>query len=182
VLTSPKNYDIIITVEGRGENMVVREALTEDEMEEMRHYNCGGFALNTKDWYLPGDTDLDCCYNCEDWDECEYDCEAVYESLVRKTDEAVTHMLVEFPSLRIIHNENELKDFETLVLFRMGPTDFHYVKKDKKGRYLHKMGWECVIREMSEEEVYSDNWCGGKYDGPLVMFGYDERIRLRNAV
>ena len=159
----------------------------DEEGFDMSNYNCGGYALKTKDWYIPTPGQrplmLGKCDYCDNYDDCE-DCE--YNNTPLNLDflmeEAVNHMLAEFPNLRIVSSEAELKSFETLVIFRLGRSDFHYVRKERDGRYYHKRGWNPEIEEMPEEEVYGSSWCYGKYDGPMTLFGYDERQKLRNAI
>lgn len=142
------------------------EDIYDEEGYDMETYNCGGFALNTKDWYIPY----------PDAEEIEY-----MENLVIEKGKLVLlemfveHMLNEFPNLRLIKDEEELKDYESLILFRIGDRDFHFVKKIGN-TYYHKTGWIPKIWEMDKEDVYRNYWDFGRYDSPIKMFAYDERI------
>lgn len=135
----------------------------DDEGTNMEEYNCGGFALGNKEWYLP--------YDYESWDD-YIDSDSMMHELSKEDllEVYVNHMLVEMPNLRIIGSEHELVDGEVLVLFRIGDDDFHFVRKNPQdGKYYHKMGWLPEIYEMSKEEVYSDDWLC-RYDSRIVMF------------
>ena len=129
------------------------------------HYNCGGFAFGTRDWYMPNGWE-DRYYDF-DWDPTEE------EELQRYTES----MLDEIFGLRLIYSEKELKPHEFLVLFRIGPDDFHFVRKEN-GRYYHKRGWYHEIEEIEEDEVYGPDWVDGKYDSDIVMFAYDDSLNV----
>jgi hypothetical protein len=137
----------------------------DNDCNDLMGYNCGGFALNTRDWYLPYDTNKWAgAWEIEDRLGIELALEII-----------TNHMLSEFPNLRLVQSEEDLKDSEVLILFRMSNfDDFHFVRKGKNGKYYHKMGWSPVIEEMSKEEVYGDCWCN-RYDGDIVLFGYEEK-------
>lgn len=124
---------------------------------DRQEYNCGGFALETFSWYIPYDGDD--YFELVDY----YD-----EDLSLVTEHCVNHMLNEVPGLRLINAVSDARKDEKVVLFRVGPTDFHYVKYED-GEYLHKIG-STPIMSMSEEEVYSRAWCYGKYNGEIVIF------------
>jgi hypothetical protein len=144
----------------------------DDMSNDLTEYNCGGFALNTRDWYLP--------YDQNQWD-------ATWEieeklGVEKALEVMVNHMLKEFPNLRLINSEEDLKDSETLVLFRVSNfDDFHFVRKASNGKYYHKMGWCPRIDQMPKEEVYGRAW-NGRYDGEIVMFGYAEKDYLKEVV
>ena len=127
-------------------------------------YNCGGFALDTNNWYRPYPK--------------KYAYPGGLEELIEDmgiemaTDYMVKYMLKEFDGrLRVVQNPNEVKFGEKLVLFRLGydgfDADFHYIVKDN-GSFWHKMG-QSYIEKLLKKEVFSENWFGF-YDGPIVYF------------
>ena len=124
-------------------------------------YNCGGYALETFSWYCPhaqGEKTLH--YGFDTLEE-------AYET----TMYAVSVMVSEFEGkIRMLRSKEELhKRTETLIAFRISSDgDFHYIKKTRSG-WKHKMGSSYAIRKMKEKEVFETNWCGGRYDGPIVL-------------
>lgn len=121
-------------------------------------YNCGGYALKTFSWYLPSD-------DVESWggfiDEEDYE---------EATAAAVKVMLRDFPTLRVVQNENEVMKDEYCIAFRISyDGDFHYVRKAKNGVWYHKLGGCQWIDTFQAEQIYSECWFG-RYDGPLVLF------------
>jgi hypothetical protein len=150
-----------------------RELTLDEYGNDMEHYNCGGFALKTYDWYVPENKEdgyIDTTY------------------LVKRLGLGgalqyyINCLLCDFPNLKLIEKEEQLKSYETLVLFRLGESDFHFARKEKDGKYYHKRGWNTEIEEMSKEEVYGYSWCRGKYISKVVMFAYDESISTRKVV
>lgn len=120
------------------------------------NYNCGGYALNTFNWYLPRSSDFFWSYS---------------SNLDEVTDYMVNCMLQDFNGrLRVIENENETKNNETCIAFRVGGSDFHYAKKSKNGQWRHKMGDSSHIDYMTKKELYSiEGWYYGKYNGKIVL-------------
>ena len=149
----------------------------DEEGYDMETYNCGGFALGTKDWYHPFSGD----------DDPQYLFMNTY-SRIRENGQDKTlrqyvdFMLKEFPNMRLISSEQEAKKYETIVFFRIGNDDFHFVKKIKN-KYYHKRGWIPKIEEMEKEEVYGEYWCDGKYDSNIVILAIDEqKNEMRKAI
>jgi len=140
------------------------DEVLDENGNNVRDYNCGGFALNTRDWYRPYPEDYLCIWELEQ----ELGLEA-------GTEECVTHMLVEFPTLRLIGSEDEAEEDESVIFFRIGGGDFHFVRKGADGNYYHKMGSSEEVDEMEREEVYGIEWCC-RYDGPLVIFAYKDKF------
>ena len=133
---------------------------------DMETYNCGGYALNTKTWYHP--------YKTGKYEEFGDMFDLIDSYGKRKVLRMfVKYMLNDMPNLRLLKNISDLKQFETLVLFRIGDTDFHFVREED-GKYFHKMGWIPRIEEMDEDEVFGESWCDGKYDSDIVLFGLNE--------
>ena len=105
---------------------------------DMEEYNCGGFALNTRTWYHPygnQPTFIDMFTLIERHGK---------TALLKKF---VQNLLSDFPNLRLLKDINDLKSFETLILFRIGDDDFHFVRREN-GKYYHKTGWIPEIFEI----------------------------------
>ena len=118
-------------------------------------YNCGGFALGTFSWYMPQ-------YNT--WAECET--EANY-----RTYHCIRTMLEEFSDLRIIPHISCLAPDEYAIAFRISSDgDFHYLKRGRNGIWYSKLGSQEKITKHTDEYVFEEHWCDGRYGGPLVLF------------
>lgn len=142
----------------------------EDGFFFVGEYNCGGYALNTKTWFVPEKRMTI----------------PVFERYQRFGEKATleyytNNMLEYFDNLRRIYHEDEAKDYETIVFFRIGYDDYHFVRKEKDGKYYHKMGWCPEINEMEREEVYGNDWCDERYDSDIVMFAYNEHFELEET-
>lgn len=125
-----------------------------------RSFNCGGYALETFDWYCP--THL--LSNLETKEERE-----------RYSRKAVRYMLEEFDDLRVINDLNELEDNEYAIAFRVGYDDFHYVKRADNGVWYHKSGGNPKIRRMKKDVVFGKEWVNPldrfcTYDSEIVLF------------
>lgn len=126
-------------------------------------YNCGGYALGTFNWYLP-------CTNEAEHIPLGFETEEEAEAL---TKTCVKAMLMEFEArnLRVIDSLSCLNINEYAFAFRISSDgDFHYVRRHTNGKWFHKCGAESVIRLMEKEEVFTTDWCDGRYDGPIVLF------------
>lgn len=126
-------------------------------------YNCGGYALGTFNWYMPF---LD--------EESHISLEfGSYEEAATLTSHCVKCMLIEFRerNLRLIPSLDCLEENEYAFAFRIASDgDFHYVRRHTSGKWFHKQGAGSIIYQMTKEEVFSESWCNGRYDGPLVLF------------
>lgn len=114
-------------------------------------YNCGGYALESFNWYLPRLNGDDVC--------------RVYGTTV---EDCVRAMEEDFPNLRRIQEISELKENEYAVAFRLSDYDFHYIKRARNGHWYHKMGSAHYINTMKEEVVFSESW-GRGYDGEIAL-------------
>lgn len=125
-------------------------------------FNCGGFALGTYTWVL-----VDGYVDYFDYDSRD----EVNEALERETELSIENILSIRPKTRVIYEEDELKENEFLVYFRLSSDgDFHFVKRMHNGELWHKMGWLNI--ERFDEDIY-DDWCG-RYDGPIVMLALND--------
>lgn len=128
---------------------------------EKRAYNCGGYALGTFSWYLP--------FEFSTWWDFEDD-EDKFEKMEKLTEDFVDYMLKDFSDLRVISKISDLKKNEYAIAFKVSSDgDFHYVKRQTNGVWRHKRGAMSRIEYMSIEEVFHEDWCYGRYDGPLVL-------------
>lgn len=122
-------------------------------------YNCAGFALGTFSWYLPTRTNG----MWGSWFEND-------EEIAKLTQECVQVMLEDFADLRVIADMSELGIGEYAIAFRLSADgDFHYIKQVFYGDWKHKTGIGNIY-EISQEEVFTTEWCGGRYNGPIVLF------------
>jgi hypothetical protein len=120
--------------------------------KENGYYNCGGYALQTYDWYMPYKYGFQRkCYR---------------KGFDRYHKYMVLFMLKEFPNIRIAKDIDDRLPNERLVAFRTGFEDFHFVKITSGKRFYHKLGTADVAR-MSAREFFSDQWYGG-YDSEIT--------------
>lgn len=123
-------------------------------------FNCGGYALETFDWYCPSYL---------------YGYLRTKEEKERFSAKAVRYMLDEFDDLRVINDVDELKDDEYAIAFRVGYDDFHYVKRADNGVWYHKSGGNPKIRRMKKDIVFGEEWVNPldsscTYDSKVVLF------------
>lgn len=130
-----------------------------------RYYNCGGFAMETFEWYHPGNGSWPPAY-----DETAPD---LRRELTRACVEA---MLEDFPdTLRVINNLSELREGEYAIAFRISTKDgdvddFHFVKRGENHQWYEKRGNSRPIHRMKQAEVFSNLPWNGRYNGPTVLF------------
>ena len=124
-------------------------------------YNCGGYALETFNWYCPYTKEMRGLLF-DSW-ESDYD----YDETIKI---CVDYMLEEFKGeLRVIEDVSELQEGEYAIAFRISEGDFHYAKRTKNGRWFHKMGGKHRIDTMRKTEVFGSNWCW-RYDSKVTLF------------
>lgn len=114
-------------------------------------YNCGGYALETFNWFIPHPNF------------------ARYKNDEDNTRVCVESMLADIPNLRIINDVSELKENEYAFAFRVGDGDFHFIKRANNGHWFHKAGASYFIRTMKTEDVFNTFW-SGRYNGPITLF------------
>lgn len=134
-----------------------------------RVYNCGGYALNTFNWYRPSDD--------EDFDYGEFEMDE--EEMTIQTQKCVDYMIKQFNGLlRVVKGTWELKENEYMIAFKIdgnGANDFHYCKRAKNGHWYHKMGQYPIMR-IKKEKVFKDKWVFDEitYYGKTVFFAMKE--------
>ena len=114
-------------------------------------YNCGGYALNTFNWYRPSD-DEEFDYGIE---------EMTKEEMDIQTKKCVDYMLEQFKGLlRVVQGVWELEKNEYMIAFKIdggGENDFHFCKRLKNGHWYHKQG-QLPIRRIKKQKVYKEEW------------------------
>lgn len=143
-----------------GDDLFNRKGARNVENTEEVTYNCGGYALGTFSWYLPHSGHI-WGGGSAHWS---------MEKMERITAECVEQMLEDFSDLRVISDLREVKRSEYAIAFRVSADgDFHYARHSRFQTWTHKQGawW---IGTMTRKEVLTTNWCGGRYNGPLVLF------------
>lgn len=156
-----------MTIKNRIENIV---KLQEDYNNgKSPDYNCGGFALNCLNWYLPYEDyyiDIASVYD-------DFDCGKLSEYAAMKeiTNRMVDFMLQDFNNLRLIDSEEDLLEDEYIIAFRIGfaDDDFHYCRRTDEGFWYHKTGGGPICK--CPFNPYDNFWdCGGLvYEGPMVL-------------
>lgn len=134
---------------------------------DMELYNCAGFALNTYSWYIP------CNYEEGDYSVFDFDPDDRYFNTVTLnvlTFEYVSRILNDFGSeIRLIHTLEEVEKDEYAIAFRLGNDDFHFFKQIDENKWAEKRGAEPVIRYLNTASVFEDDWCNGRYYGPIIL-------------
>lgn len=127
-------------------------------------YNCAGYALETFNWYRPGDTPT----------VCEYRTSRQMRKRLRK---AVQYMLNDFPDLRVVQTFDELQSDEYGICYRIGHQDFHFIKRGDNGVFYSKQGGCEEIEKMTKEQVLERKWYSWVvcYDSPIIKLAKKKR-------
>lgn len=106
-------------------------------------YNCMSYALGIYDkWLL-----LESFHHSVD----------DYDYLEHTFDDCCQELADRYKLRRLFNLEEKLEPNERVIAFRIGATDFHFVRQNSDGTWTHKLGEECV-ETMSEEELFSNAW------------------------
>lgn len=145
-------------------------------------YNCGGYALETYDWYLPYgyDEDREDAVNELILEGCS---ETEIYSILRDRD--LSNMLRDFKDrIRIIHNELEALENERIIAYRFfiefisyggavyyDNSDFHYRVKTSTG-WVEKNGCAPVSKVKNMSLV--SPWIAecGTYDSEIILLAF----------
>lgn len=76
--------------------------------------------------------------------------------------------------LRLIDNVKDAKEDEEVIAYRVGATDFHFMKRKSNGKWYHKPGANS-IRVAKQREVFSKVWVnasGTKYTSDIILFAF----------
>ena len=161
------------------------------EVEDVEFYNCGGYALNTRTWYLPytkkGEMD-NLIYNFIN-NNSTLKKKNLYRKLLKLATNTIQN---EFPFLHTIKNPKVVKRDKTLIGFRVGvhynkkliskqrkayslsgfyDYDFHFILR-QNGIWSHKRGGN-EIEDFNEG--FNSPWLGFNSHSELVPF-YDSKI------
>lgn len=132
-----------------------------------RRYNCMAYALGQDYWMLPA---ID---NSANLDEDDYDDENDYYAddydrrafLIAKELEEV-HKLIPIDRKDMVRGKE-------YVAMRTGPDDFHFILRDKSGRWSHKMG-NYPVQYIKEFLVLNSAYWGDPdqtyYDSDIYLF------------
>lgn len=141
-----------------------------DYFKNKPHYNCGGFALGTYDWYVPY------AYRADSWYYYFKEFDEGYltkeEAITGLTNACVDFMLNDLDGIRVIENESEIKKNEYAVAFRVSfeDDDFHYARRSDEGVWYHKMGGTEIRK--CDFDIHDQAWnCYPYvYEGPVILF------------
>ena len=126
-------------------------------------YNCGGYALGTKDWFIPYDVKNN-----------------GLKSNFNKNDlaELTNFMQDIFTNVRLVRTPKDALRGERLIAFRLAENDFHFVKVNKRNNtFMHKMGW-LRIEEMPKEEFYNTMGWGCRYNSEIKYFAIKGKVAI----
>lgn len=110
-------------------------------------YNCMSYALGIYDEWLYLES--------FDYSLCNYDVN--YDRLEDIFDDCCQELVSEYNLRRLSNLEEKLELNERVIAFRIGATDFHFVRQNSDGTWTHKLGEE-YIETMSKEELLSSSW------------------------
>ena len=119
--------------------------ITADEWD----YNCMSYALGIYDSWL----------NLESFSQ-SFSCDSItidYEHMEDVFYDCCSELEEVYAARRISGPEVQLEESERIIAFRVSADDFHFVRQNSDGTWTHKPGCE-YIREMSEEELFSEAW------------------------
>jgi hypothetical protein len=130
--------------------------------------NCLGYVLNRNQFIQLG-------INEDDSETSGLDVINFYETSPENDLKIIKFLLKRYPQLRLISKEKILKKKgKTIIAFRYGNGDFHFIKKDKdSGKWYHKPG-HAPVQEIEEDYVFNkDEW-----PLPFEGRGYNSRLFL----
>jgi hypothetical protein len=149
------------------------------------YFNCGGWALQTFNWYHPWEN-----YNfyydlieSSSEDILEYlNSSKIYDDRIFKIkDPRLAYMtntiLSEINSgIHLINNLSEIRDGEFAVAFRTTVEDidfdFHFMKRESKNHWSEKLGASRIYEIFKDDEYIldgDDDWPLG-YSGEIILF------------
>lgn len=153
-------------------------------------FNCGGFALQTWDWFTPyAEFSCNPCFysdndpldNGIDFEECDGgQCQGDL-ALQCTTD----FILSCFENIRLIEWEDEAKEDEDIILYRIGGGDFHFILKIAEDVYISKSGPREEVEILDKNDAYDKHWSFSTfYDSEIVKFAKKKTRmseKIRNA-
>lgn len=131
------------------------------------NFNCQGFAFGTYQWDYPYDQAYKGVMFTADEDN--------YYLIDEYLDITVNWLLNYYSSqLRVIDNIKEIEQGEEVIAYRVGASDFHFMKRKSNGKWYHKPG-TSPIQSVTQKEVFSKVWknrSGTTYTSELVLFAF----------
>lgn len=129
---------------------------------DRKHFNCGGFALNTFDWFS------------FDWGK--YSFGFFVATNAKEAHEKITRLSADllsmFDDLRPIHSIQELNADEYAIAFRLSCDkypDFHFLKRGQNGIWYEKRGHEEKIRIFPKKNLFARKW-NDRYGYEIAFF------------
>lgn len=140
-------------------------------------YNCGGYALNTFNWYYPRDI-----FNSKNFKkpEDEWRCrDQTIGNILKNSNNNINTILNTYAlrdsyymiqnfngKLRRINSLKDLKKNERIIAYRLGydknslECDFHFIFKDYgDNKWSHKMGaLKIENNKFTDDNIFSDIW------------------------
>jgi hypothetical protein len=118
---------------------------------DQNDYNCMSYALGVFNDWLRIDA-FKYSFVDEEYEEVDYDClEDVFNDCCAEIE-------YKFAVRRLTGPTASIKENERMIAFRVGADDFHFARRNSDGIWTHKPGGN-YIREMSEDELFSEAWC-----------------------
>ena len=130
-------------------------------------FNCQGFAFRTYKWDFPYDR----AYKGVMFTADEGDDYLIDQYLNITVNWLLNHY---YNQLRIIKDIKDAKKDEEVIAYRVGATDFHFMKRKSNGKWYHKPGYS-PIRIAEQKEVFSKVWAnrdGTTYTSDIVLFAF----------
>lgn len=145
-------------------------------------YNCGGYSLNTFNWYYPYfEKELSREEEIVEYHDKGFSVEDMYQIFLQ---EDLTQMKKDFPSLKVCKKNQPLKKGQRIVAYRIYiiddgedschnleeedwvDCDFHYrFRNYGENFWREKQGWHETVKIPKDEEDY---W--GDYDSEIIYF------------
>lgn len=121
-------------------------------------YNCMSYALGVFDDWLRLDS----------FERSFKDYQTInYEYMDNVFHDCCIELEENFSIRRLTSSKATLEVNERMIAFRIGADDFHFARRNSDGIWTHKPGGD-YIREMSEDELFSEAWCADRRQYPYV--------------
>lgn len=132
-------------------------------------YNCGGYALGTKDWFRPYKTTHRGAR--ADYQKLLQDNNYDYDEILEKCSTFIIKN--SSGNIRRVEEDEEIRKDENLVAFRIGMHDFHFMVRKGKN-WFHKMGVENIQR-IKKKYVFAESW-NYAYDSDIIFFAIKKGV------
>ena len=114
-----------------------------------RKANCYGYAFGKNKWFLMRSS-ISC--------------------ISRKKYQKLADEFESRCGLKRVHRKDMVLGKE-YIAFRIGPNDFHFMKRGKNGHWRHKQGG-CQITSISQKKVFAPQWFSESliYDSKIYLY------------